>query len=39
MPGQEIKVDTSTVKNSKEHKVLALSIKEDGGTTSFLTYK
>lgn len=38
MPGQEIKVDTSTVKNSKEHKVLALSIKEDGGTTSFLTY-
>lgn len=39
MPGKEIEVDTSTIKNSKEHKVLALSIKEDGGTTSFLTYK
>lgn len=39
MPKNEITIDTSTIKDSKNHKVLELSIKQDGGSTTFITYE
>lgn len=37
--GNEIEIDTSRINDTKDHKALELSIKEDGGSTTFVTYK
>ena len=37
--GDEIEIDTSRINDTKDHKALELSIKEDGGSTTFVTYK
>lgn len=37
--GDEIEIDTSRINDTKGHKALELSIKEDGGSITFVTYK
>ena len=39
MPGNEIEIDTSTIEDSENHRVLNFTVKEDGGTSIFLVYK
>ncbi|MGL4510614.1 hypothetical protein [Cetobacterium sp.] len=39
MPGEETKIDSSVIKESKDHRVLELIVTQDGGNERFLEFK